>query len=1230
MKELDLIKKKRILIVTISIGLLLTILIGAAVAYMAPKINGTEASSTIVFNSGTVAIVYENGENQINANDVLPGWTAIKKFSLTAKNNTTVDSGDAMSYELKLVVEKNTFSDGAITYSIEGENTNNNGTVAYVLPNTLNSGASKVSLGYGTFDTSGNIENGVVHNYTLTLAFPNKTYTNQNSDMGKQLSAYITIEKPGELVDLTIIDEQRNINKTVKFEKNSTYELPIIASKAGAYFSGWNVESGNATINGNKITINGNASIKAKYSSTNKIEFTYTGNNEKFVAPVDGKYKLETWGAQGGGFSTYESGYGGYSFGIVSLNKNDVLYINVGGKGTNGSASSEIASGGYNGGGNGGNVSSTRYNGGGGGATHIATVSGLLSTLNTNQQAILIVAGGGGGVGGWEPSKYQIRLGGSGGGFNGVDGEPHLQKNDVYGVSGKQTESDSGGTFGQGRSYKYVSSYQYGIGGGGGGFYGGGVNDSCGGGGGSGYIGNSLLTNKSMYCYNCTESSDESTKTVSTTCHSETPTSNCAKSGNGYARITLPDDSVIEELSIITIVSEELKKVTTVETQKGMEITLSPELSDNYVFYEFELESGLATINGTKITPNSDKVVLKVKYKNKVIDEYAYIAPSNNNIEPYYTFTAPIDENYKIEVWGAQGGSAKTKVGGYGGYSAANIYLKKGQTIYIYVGGAGTNGTTQSSVSGGYNGGGNAFGATNGKTVGSGGGATFISLTTGLLNTLSNKLDNLIIVSGGGGGASYESDSYSSDGGSGGGIQGATGIFSGSGTGGSQTAAGTGQTAGSFGQGGSSKGDGSGGGGGLYGGGGGLYYRGGGGGSGYIGNTLLTNKVMYCYNCTESNVESTKTLSTTCHSETPTSNCAKEGNGYARITYAGEIKKAGNITVTIVDTVSNKTTTLYAYKGKPIDMPNHSSYDNYRFDGYVITDGKGNITNNKLSAISDITIEARYSYTGSFQFIEYDYVASTTSLSEPYYTFTAPIAGTYKLEAWGAQGGGTGGTGGYSSGTINLNRNDSLYVYVGGAGSGITGGYNGGGTALTNGFGGGGATHIATSIGKLNTLSSSLNSIIIVAGGGGGKGNSGAGGNAGGLSGNNGIDGACSNKSGGGATQTAGGKCVDGGYCNAGSFGIGGNGKGGNNGGAGGGGYYGGGAGTGGNCYGGGGGGSSYIGNTLLTNKVMYCYNCTESSAEGTKTVTTTCHSETPTSNCAKEGNGYAKITLIP
>ena len=55
----------------------------------------------------------------------------------------------------------------------------------------------------------------------------------------------------------------------------------------------------------------------------------------------------------------------------------------------------------------------------------------------------------------------------------------------------------------------------------------------------SGYIGNSFLTNKTTYCYNCATSNEISTKNISTTCTSSTPTENCSKQGNGYARITL-------------------------------------------------------------------------------------------------------------------------------------------------------------------------------------------------------------------------------------------------------------------------------------------------------------------------------------------------------------------------------------------------------------------------------------------------------------------------------------------------------------------------------------------------------------------------------------------------------------------------------------------------------------------------------------------------------------------
>ena len=59
------------------------------------------------------------------------------------------------------------------------------------------------------------------------------------------------------------------------------------------------------------------------------------------------------------------------------------------------------------------------------------------------------------------------------------------------------------------------------------------------------------------------------------------------------------------------------------------------------------------------------------------------------------------------------------------------------------------------------------------------------------------------------------------------------------------------------------------------------------GSSGCIGNPSLTDKHMTCYNCETSNEESTKTISNTCVSETPTTDCSKIGNGYARITYIG-------------------------------------------------------------------------------------------------------------------------------------------------------------------------------------------------------------------------------------------------------------------------------------------------------------------------------------------------------
>ena len=285
--------------------------------------------------------------------------------------------------------------------------------------------------------------------------------------------------------------------------------------------------------------------------------FDYTGGEQMFQVPADGIYKLETWGASGNTPSNLpveNCGYGGYAVGNIQLKKDEILYINVGGQGQDGIAT--IAKGGYNGGGNGKDWSDGRGAGGGGGATHIAKISGILQSIGytdavTNQK-VCIVAGGGGGVGGYKwQKKWKV---GSGGGIKGGTGETTWEGAYFRGHGGTQEDAGkfehnyynlfevnshkgSNAEFGQGGSNGNSSGN---MSGGGGGLWGGAYCTNCSGagGGGSGYIGNSLLSEKHMAGYNVETSDDETTKTISTTKVSETSIEDYAKKGNGYAKIT--------------------------------------------------------------------------------------------------------------------------------------------------------------------------------------------------------------------------------------------------------------------------------------------------------------------------------------------------------------------------------------------------------------------------------------------------------------------------------------------------------------------------------------------------------------------------------------------------------------------------------------------------------------------------------------------------------------------
>ena len=216
------------------------------------------------------------------------------------------------------------------------------------------------------------------------------------------------------------------------------------------------------------------------------------------------------------------------------------------------------------------------------------------------------------------------------------------------------------------------------------------------------------------------------------------------------------------------------------------------------------------------------------------------------------SYTVPVTGTYKLEVWGAKGGTqtsgegAACDNGGNGGYSYGNVYLTAGQIIYICCGGYYNH--NAGAIKSAYNGGGSP-----GAWGGHGGGATHIATTNrGVLSNYASYKPEVLIVAGGGGGSGYYCEVYDDDdnviddywatGGSGGGATGGNGDRFG-GQGATQSAGGKGgpgwqvtAMSGSFGQGGfSDYHRGGGGGGGWYGGGGGESCQGGGGGSGYIG-----------------------------------------------------------------------------------------------------------------------------------------------------------------------------------------------------------------------------------------------------------------------------------------------------------------------------------------------------------------------------------------------------------
>ena len=148
-------------------------------------------------------------------------------------------------------------------------------------------------------------------------------------------------------------------------------------------------------------------------------KFNYTGSEQTYTVPMNGYYKIEAWGAQGGN----AGGKGAYTYGEIYLEKGTNLYIQVGGQGSNNPAGVfQAAAGGYNGGGSTQGQAccsgAPRTFGTGGGATDIRLSSGTWNDDASLKSRVMVAAGGGGRF----TQGSSTGTGGAGGALNGLPG----------------------------------------------------------------------------------------------------------------------------------------------------------------------------------------------------------------------------------------------------------------------------------------------------------------------------------------------------------------------------------------------------------------------------------------------------------------------------------------------------------------------------------------------------------------------------------------------------------------------------------------------------------------------------------------------------------------------------------------------------------------------------------------------------------------------------------------
>ena len=202
---------------------------------------------------------------------------------------------------------------------------------------------------------------------------------------------------------------------------------------------------------------------------------------EKFTTPVAGSYKMECWGAQGGGNSSVPGGKGSYTKGTITIEANKAFYIVVGQNGTNegiifnnGSKYFPFLTG-----------TTGSWSGGGSTDIRLTIHTEEWDNFDSRKSRIMVAASGGGSISYWLPQNG--RPGGALKGFAGTTVTNGSRMDGEAATFGTQTKGGLNGTGTNARKcpnyigFGYIPVSNWDMNGAGNGYYAGGKGNHGGG-----------------------------------------------------------------------------------------------------------------------------------------------------------------------------------------------------------------------------------------------------------------------------------------------------------------------------------------------------------------------------------------------------------------------------------------------------------------------------------------------------------------------------------------------------------------------------------------------------------------------------------------------------------------------------------------------------------------------------------------------------------------------------